>query len=683
MFSIRAKILTAVLLPLVGLVAVSTFHVSRSIEKINELEKLVPEVEVALEASRVVHELQIERGLSVGLLGGKDVDAFTSKLASQRQVVEQVFQRFNTISSGSDWSNISMTVLRSLDLIAKDAAGIGALREAVDGGAIEVSDVVTRYTVLVNDLIALISDIQVAATDHIVAEDLLALKELVLGKERAGIERAIGAKLFALGKYDAILHRNFVSQAAQEEAFFKEFVNVAPREIVEIFETNEKTPEALEVAALRKLLLDLPISNTTNGVSPNDWFEKATLRINSLKDTKEALGEVTLEHAHSAIAASKFDERLEIGVTAFVLLLSLAASLWVAREISRGIIFLNEAVSQIADENDTVDLSKLPQSQDELGTLSASVTRLHIAARDARAYRRTQEQERAQRASAKRAEMAQLAQDLRASIGAAVEAVSTSARGLENTASKLTQSAQAGTTQAEEISTLAGNTTHNVGSVATATRQLSSSVDEISDQVQKSSYMATNARRQASDMQHAMQGLSDASIKIGTVASLIQDIAAQTNLLALNATIEAARAGTAGKGFAVVASEVKNLATQTSKATEEITTQIADVQTASSQTVDAIGQIVSIIEELNAASSSVAGAVQQQSQATSEIAGGAAEARDGTIEVSNISGRLTETAETTGQQAVAVLKASTDLIDSAARVRDQIDAFINEIQEAA
>ncbi|MEM7652501.1 MAG: nitrate- and nitrite sensing domain-containing protein [Pseudomonadota bacterium] len=683
MFSIRAKILTAVLLPLVGLVAVSAFHVSRSIEKIDELEKLIPEVEVALEASRVVHELQIERGLSVGLLGGKDVDAFTTKLTEQRQAVDQEFQRFNAISSGRDWSTISVAVLHDLEIIAKDAKGIASLRETVDRGAIEVSDVVGRYTLLVNDLIALISDIQVAATDHIVAEDLLALKELVLGKERAGIERAIGAKLFALGRYDAILHRDFVSQAAQEEAFFEEFVDVAPREIVEIFERNENTPEALEVAALRTLLLDLPISNTTNGVSPKDWFEKATLRINNLKATKEALGEVTLDHAHTAIAASKFDERLEIGMTVFVFLLSLAASLWVAREITRGILSLNSAVSHIANENDTVDLSKLPQSNDELGTLSASVIRLHTAARDARAYRRTQEQEREQRTSAKKAEMAELGQNLRASIGAAVDAVSASARSLESTASRLTQSAQAGTTQAEEISTLAGNTTQNVGSVATATRQLSSSVDEISEQVRKSSSMADNARRQASEMQQAMQGLSDASVKIGTVASLIQDIAAQTNLLALNATIEAARAGVAGKGFAVVASEVKNLATQTSKATEEITSQIGDVQTASSQTVGAIGHIVSIIEDLSRASSSVAGAVQQQSLATSEIAGGAAEARDGTIEVSNISGKMTETAEETGQQAVAVLTASTDLIDSAARVRHQIDAFISEMQKAA
>ena len=137
-----------------------------------------------------------------------------------------------------------------------------------------------------------------------------------------------------------------------------------------------------------------------------------------------------------------------------------------------------------------------------------------------------------------------------------------------------------------------------------------------------------------------MQGLAKSAGRIGEVVGLINTIAAQTNLLALNATIEAARAGEAGRGFAVVASEVKSLASQTAKATEEISEQISDIQKVAGEAIDAIKGIGGIIGEVNEVATAIAAAVQQQGAATQEITRSTQFAAQGTKNVSdNIIGR--------------------------------------------
>jgi methyl-accepting chemotaxis protein len=163
---------------------------------------------------------------------------------------------------------------------------------------------------------------------------------------------------------------------------------------------------------------------------------------------------------------------------------------------------------------------------------------------------------------------------------------------------------------------------------------------------------------------------------------LISDIAGQTNLLALNATIEAARAGEAGKGFAVVASEVKNLATQTAKATEEIGAQIAAMQAETGRTVDAIAAIARTIEELNANTGQVAAASEEQAAATQEIGRAVAEAAQGTQEASRSAVGVKQGAERTGGAAQDLRGASTELAEQSERLRGQVDGFLAGIRAA-
>jgi len=218
--------------------------------------------------------------------------------------------------------------------------------------------------------------------------------------------------------------------------------------------------------------------------------------------------------------------------------------------------------------------------------------------------------------------------------------------------------------------------------LAAAVEELNASIGEIAQQVNQSAKIAGAAVDQANSANSEVQGLALAAQKIGDVVKLISEIAAQTNLLALNATIEAARAGEAGRGFAVVASEVKALASQTSKATDEISAQIGAIQGATQSSVEAIQGITTTIGRVNEIASAIAAAVEEQGAATREIARNVAEAARGTGEVSeNISG-VNEAARETGVSATRVVDSAAALSRNGETLKVQVDSFLREVRAA-
>lgn len=282
----------------------------------------------------------------------------------------------------------------------------------------------------------------------------------------------------------------------------------------------------------------------------------------------------------------------------------------------------------------------------------------------------------------RRNEMLTLADDFDNSVKVVVDDVSTSAKELQSASDSLAATSQETNKLTGTVAAAAEQTSANMQTVATATEELSASINEISRQVSESSDITKNAVGQAEKTDKSVRELATMAEKIGAVIHLIREIAEQTNLLALNATIEAARAGEAGKGFAVVASEVKSLATQTGKATEEITQQIANVQQATNTTVTEIDQIKETIVSINQVSTRIAAAVEEQGTATQEIARNVAEATTGTKDVShNISG-VSQGAEETGAVSSQVQGAATKLTDQSGVLKDKVQNFLAKIRSA-
>ena len=279
--------------------------------------------------------------------------------------------------------------------------------------------------------------------------------------------------------------------------------------------------------------------------------------------------------------------------------------------------------------------------------------------------------------------MRRMADEFEATVGQIINRVHADAQTLEVSANTLTRTAE----QNQQLSTSAAaastQVSSNVQSVASAAEQMASSVNEIGRQVTASTTIAKEAVRQIEQTDVGISELSRTAERIGDVLKLITSIAAQTNLLALNATIEAARAGEAGRGFAIVASEVKNLASQTAQATEQISSQIATIQSATEETVGAIAQFGTTVREIAEISNAIAAAVEQQGAATSEIARNVEQAASGTAAVTQEIGDVRNVAGQTDAGAEAALATAAALQQQAESLKSNVADFLRTIRTAA
>ena len=362
------------------------------------------------------------------------------------------------------------------------------------------------------------------------------------------------------------------------------------------------------------------------------------------------------------------------------ILIGVLVGFYLVRDVSRGIASIVTPMKALGEG----DLSANVPHQGEKTEIGTMADTLQVF-KEALIAKKAADEAAAADADAKIARgqlVDSITRDFEKLIGELVGSLSSSSTELEAAANTLTSTAEITGKTSGEAAAASQEVSSNVQSVAVATEEITSSVGEIGRQVQESSRIASEAVRQAQKTDTSITELSQAAARIGDVVKLITAVAEQTNLLALNATIEAARAGEAGRGFAVVASEVKALAAQTAKATDEISAQVAGMQTATQESVSTIKEIGKTITLISEISSTIAAAVEEQGAATQEIARNVQQAASLSGEVATSITDVSRGAGETGAASGQVLSAAQMLSTDSNRLKIEVEKFLTNVRAA-
>jgi methyl-accepting chemotaxis protein len=381
------------------------------------------------------------------------------------------------------------------------------------------------------------------------------------------------------------------------------------------------------------------------------------------------------------LAASGAERALILG-TVTILVIGVFLSLLLGRSVSRPLTAMTVTMHRLAGGDTEVTIPGKDR-HDELGTMAAAVDTFRQNMIETQVMREEQEALKQQAELEKKEVLRAMADRFEIDVKGVVGAVAQATREMQQAAGEITASIRGTSERTAAAAAASEQASSNVRTVAAAAEELTASVGEIGRQVTHSAAVADGAVVKAEETTQTVASLAAVGDKIGDVLRLIGAIASQTNLLALNATIEAARAGDAGKGFAVVAAEVKNLANQTSNATEEIAGQVAAIQSATGNCVTAIGGISSTIQEISGIATTIAAAVEEQDSATREIARNVQQAAAGTSEVSHNVAGASRAAEQSRILADSVLSASAELDQQAAVLSKSVNSFLAGLREAA
>jgi len=650
--NVRQKLMLVVIPILVALCYFAGVQISDSLKVKNSATTIYNFVELSAYNSRLVHELQKERGMSAGYLGSKG-KSFADKLPQQRKETDK---RLKDLKAYLAEHSTELQQHSQLWRVVEDAnsmiAQIAEMRSGITSLSTPLGKALGYYTTLNGKLLSVpglaVSISEVAE----ISRSLAAYYEFLQGKERAGIERAVLSNTFGSGKFGSGMFRKFVQLVSEQNSYFSTYQIYASPRHVESFRQMMSAPSVKQVEAYRSKAF----ANELNQKA-EEWFAQSTARINLLKEQEEMLTEEILQLSSDIVSSSQRAFWLYLVVSAVLILLSSYFSIMLLKGFTRQIHCLKGTMEKAADK----DLASRCNSSsgDELGMIANDLNRM-------------------------------------------LDSITETVNVIAGSSDQLAAASEESTVTVRENAELLKKEQSQVLLVVSAMEQMSVSIKEVASNIQLTSEEANSANERITEssrtvdestqsihhvssridsVSETISELHESSGNISGVVDVIQGIAEQTNLLALNAAIEAARAGEQGRGFAVVADEVRSLAQRTQESTLEIENMVKKLQqfsdSAFEQVRDAkqlatssvekseqvqttLAVVVDSIDNIRQMATQIASAAEQQVTVSSEIS---ASAQD-------ISNSVQVTAES-GEQIALAAQEQTGLADQLKRLAGQ------------
>lgn len=641
----------------------SLFMASQETRALNGQISNALQTEAAPAARLAALQQMLERsgGSAIGALAGLDLPEVAAPLDRLRQSAADVTSRMELARSLGERPPAE----RDLRGLAPLSAAIGALGEALNNAGGVVS---TR----------------IRLTDPVLAE-LVQIRQLGwAARSNYGQQCAVLRPYVASSRpLDAAGQAQFTRLQSGQANAFSELGDILGRA------GAPAAPKAALAAATGPVAeasrwIEGVVARLDGSGTPAMPAAEWTARCNAPFAVLNAIGIAALDEADAHAAALRGGAIRAMAIQAalmlFALLLAGAAASVLLRRLARPVAMLRDAMGRLA-QGDLATPVPMPRTRDEFRQMAEALEAQRAAAAEAEALREAERRRQAEELA--RAEtVASLCREFEAGVATALRDLDQSGEQLSGTAQRMREHAGKTGEQASAASGSAGTALENVNTVAAATEELGASIREIASRVQNAASEARGMAQQAERTSGAVQALSGAAERIGEVVELIRRIAEQTNLLALNATIEAARAGEAGKGFAVVASEVKNLATETARATDGIAQLVSEIREATGGTVTAMQAITHGIADIDASTAAIAAAVEEQSVATQEIARSVQLAAAGTEAVAGTIASVASDSEATGASAEVVFGAVQDVAAVGKGLRGRVENFLAAVRAA-